>query len=444
MKKIKDLLFILAPLFLFFSCGSDSADNPVFGESDVPRIYIDWQKDMVFSTGDTIRLYPEISPADGATYIWTLGDKVISTEKTLEYEITEFGEFVLRFEVARNGVKNHRMANLVIAKPFVPKTYTKRSVAFLSINGSVSDIQWDEVTHVILTSSVVQQSGAPNFEFENGPNISALITTAHNNGIYVLMDFSGALGSYVSGATVYGSYDFYNAAISPTVRQDLINEMLRFVNTNGFDGINIYMDKASETGVFDNPAALREFYEELAAQAPETTDRGDFLLTMSMVAGGTRSALDEVVTVPEYDWINILAFGGEDLIPGPHASFWMFTDNIDYWTGKGIGKEKINPVAPAFGLRYFGDISEYTWGNLWQFTEYRGYRAICDEYPNAHETNNINVDNGLFYDGLNEVKAKAEYIVSQDYGGMGLWSVENDSKDAAKSLMKQINASLGN
>jgi GH18 family chitinase len=60
------------------------------------------------------------------------------------------------------------------------------------------------------------------------------------------------------------------------------------------------------------------------------------------------------------------------------------------------------------------------------------------------ENNNIKtveVDK-IYYDGLRDIIRKAELVKTQDLGGMGLWSLENDSRDPAKSLLRQIKESL--
>ena len=220
--------------------------------------------------------------------------------------------------------------------------------------------------------------------------------------------------------------------------------MLDYATATGFDGINIYMDKETVNGVYANPAALADFYSELVEAAPEDTDRGEFFLSMSAVSGWTKGALIPVVNTPGYDWINILSYGAESIPPAPHSPYSLFVSDAAFWVDQGVPKEKLIMAAPAFGLRYFGNMADYTWGNLWSFTEYRGYRAICNEYPSAPSTNVINVDNGIYYDGVNDVKEKAEHIVSENYAGMALWTIDNDNKESSKSLMKQINTSLGN
>ncbi|MDR1671587.1 MAG: glycoside hydrolase family 18 protein, partial [Alistipes sp.] len=192
-----------------------------------------------------------------------------------------------------------------------------------------------------------------------------------------------------------------------------------------------------------NPTARADFFHELAAAVPTETARGKYFLTQSLWTGYGSAQNTPMVTNPRYDWFNILAFAAEDLTPGPHSSIWVTMEpNVSAWIGRGVAASKLVPIAPAFGLRYFGNTADYTWGNLWQFTEYIPYRTLCATYPNAPETNTQPVDNGLWYDGLADVAQKADYAQGQGWGGMGLWSVENDALEPDKSLMHQINVSL--
>jgi len=445
MTKIKNILFAIMALFILQGCTDDSANNPVFADDEMPVIFGTWQSTIAVQYGDTIVFDLQISPSEGASYKWMFDGEIISTEKKLAYKVIEStGEHTLYFEVDRDGIKNSRTATVLVTKPFTAKTYNKKSIAYISVNGSVSDIQWDNITHLVVTSAQIKADGTPDFTLGGTTlNISTLISTAHNYGVYVLLEYSGILSSYVNGAPEYASYNFYNTAINSSTRSTLISSMLNFALENKFDGINIYMDKAAD-GVFANPEELKVFYEELAAAVPELSSVGKFHLTMSVYGGWTRASLSGVVNIERYDWINVLAFGAEDLTPTAHSALWYAASETQSWVDLGVAPEKIVLVAPAFGLRYFGDTSGYTWGNLWEYTEYIGYRTLCNTYPDAPNTNKIEVDNGIYYDGLADVQTKAELVISKNFAGMALWSIENDSKENGKSLIVKINSSLGN
>jgi hypothetical protein len=445
----KFLLYPFIILLAFTACVEEQVSDPTFGPTDMPMIYGDWTENLAFNIGDTIRISVQISPSDGATYKWIYNGVTVSTEKNLEYEVDELGNFTLQFEVDRNGIKNSRIANVLVVKPFEPKTYNKKSVAFITVDGSVADVPWDNITHLIVSSAIVGADGTPDLTFggRTSLDIPTLILTAHNYGVFVLLEFSGAI-TYLNAAHAYGNLDFYHAATGAD-NDALVSNMVQTITNRGFDGINVYMDKADD-GVYADPVTLKTFYEKLgnAMKSIKNNLNGieyDYLLSMSVYGGWTSATLSDMVNILTYDWINVLAFAAEDLMPTAHSAPWYFTDQIAQWINTyAVAPARIVGVAPAFGLRYFGNISDYTWGNLWEYTAYTSYRTICNTYTNAHEVNQQAADNGLFYDGLPAITEKAQYVINNNLAGMGLWSLESDSSDPAKSLMKQINTSLGN
>ncbi len=463
MKTLKYLLLAILPLFFFISCENDDGDNPGFADDEVPRIYIDWQEYMTRNVGDVITFSPQVSPSDGASYKWTLDDKVISTEKDLSYTITEKMIGVLKFTVTRKDTCNSRTTNVLVPKDFVPKTYNKKSVAFLTGNGSIGAVDWENITHLIVSSAVVNADGSLNMSNISGLNLGTLITYAHHYGVFIILEVSGALNSYMNAAPVYGSYTFYNNAVGGNY-QTLANSIVEQAKEYGFDGVNVYMDKANtDNGQFADAAKLREFYAYLANQmkAGKNNLSGndyDYIMSMSVVAGWTRGSLYTATSLTTYDWINVLAFAIEDLDAVPHASQWAAENEIAQWMTTWIGPitaDRLVLGVPAFGLRYTGIPNDYTWANLGNYTQYIPYRSIVSQYADAPTKNQIVlIDNGgdkskavdkIFYDSPLAIKDKAAFAISKDLAGMALWSIENDVKEpASASLIKQMNSSLGN
>jgi hypothetical protein len=360
------------------------------------------------------------------------------------------GTFLLQFEIERNGIKNSRRANVIVVKPFVPKTYNKKSIAYITVDGSMADVPWDDITHLIVSSAVVGADGSPDLTFGGRTtlDIPTLISTAHNYGVFVLLEYSGVI-TYLNAVHAYGRLDFYNAAVAAS-RDALANNLVQTAVDNKFDGINVYMDKTNDAATYGDPTTLKDFYEKLgvALKAVKHTLSDveyDYLLSMSVYGGWTNASLLGMVNIPEYDWINVLAFAAEDLTPGAHSAGWYFTDQINQWLNwYSVAPARIVGAVPAFGLRYFGNPADYTWVNLSQYTEYIPYYTLCATYSNAPEVNQQAVDKGLFYDGFPAIDEKAQYVIDKNLGGMALWSIESDSKDPAKSLMKRINTQLGN
>lgn len=109
-------LFLFVSLILVFaSCKDDSADNPVFGEKEIPYIYSSLPEKISATAGEPMDYTILVSPADGSVDIqWLLDGKVVSTTTKFEYTITEPGIHTLRFEASRNGVDNYREYPLTV------------------------------------------------------------------------------------------------------------------------------------------------------------------------------------------------------------------------------------------------------------------------------------------------------------------------------------------
>ncbi len=453
MKALKYLLFAIIPLFIFSGCENDDADNPVFADNEMPRIFMDWQANLARKLGETLTLSPVVSPSDGATYKWTLDGEVISTDRELNYALNEvLVNAELKFEVTRNNISNSRQAEILVVNDFIPKDFTYKVVGYLTERGSIADVDWENISHLILSSVDVDTNGELDLSVFEGIDTEVLAAFAHHYGVQVLLEISGNI-NYLNAVATYGSWTFYDQAVGAT-QDAFVDKIVALMKEKNLDGINIYMDKAID-GAYVDPTTLKTFYEKVGTKlkSEKNTIDGneyDYLLSMSVYSGWTNAALLGMVNIPTYDWINVLAFAAEDLNPGLHSSVSFATGQANQWLNwYGVARSRIVLATPAFGLRYFGNPANYTWANLGEFTEYMTYASICSKYPDAPSTNTIVVKDGAevdktYYDGLDDIKQKADYIVSNNMGGMALWSLESDSKDASKSLLKKINDSLGN
>lgn len=456
MKTLKYILYIILPIFLLQGCEDHDKNQSFFADDELPRIFMEtWSGTQPVELGGTVKWVPEVSPSDGASYEWTLDGEVITTEKDFEYTANELGEYDLKFEVTRNGVTNSRSAKLLVTKTFVPKKYNKKSIAYIdAYEGDVDNIMWDDITHIVISSALVKEEFDKdgNFirnvdlEFKNSKlNIDNLVALAHNYGVYVLLQLAGTHDA-LNGAPTWGVYDFYNIATDKAKRDDVINQVLNYVTEKKIDGIDIYFDKAHD-GAFASPKLVKEFYEEFAKVVPEKSEIGqDFLLTASVVVGWTRTSNIDLATIDRYDWVSILAFAQEDLTPTPHSSTWSCTDNAEFWTGAGLPAEKVIIGCPAFSLKYDLKGETPTWENLYLFTSYIPYKDLLQTYPDAYNSNSLNVADGIYYDGFSAIEEKAEIVKSEQrkYGGMALWKINFDSTDPNKSLLKKMNSALGN
>ena len=480
MKRLAFLLSVLSLLF-FIGCKDDNADNPEFAPDEMARIFDRWPPFQAYSAGDTIRFTPTISPTEGATYRWTWTkdgvEEVISTDKNLFFIVPNVsGEATLKFETMRGGGKpNSREFSILMMGPFVPKYPTQNKhklVGFLTKDGWIADVNWSAITHLVISSAEVRD-GALYTGALDSMDIPTLVKYAHTYGVYVSLQVSGKI-DYLNTANTYGTWELYTPAVNdPGGLAEKIDEAMK---KYGVDGVDVFMDKNHDFAYYDDPAAVRTFYETLGNKIksePHEIDGNvyDYLLTMTVLSGwskfsslgyGNRGA--QVYNLPQYDWLHLMAFLDEDLVnvPRSHAGVsYVLTQIREYTTELNCGPvdpSRLVVVVPSVGIRYFGIPKDYNWSNLFEYTEYIRYRDIFQRYP-AHTgsipMNNkiVTIDNGgdrnkevdiLNYSGLNEMRSYVEdAIVLYGCAGAGLWSLESDvKKDPSISLLVKLKEAL--
>ncbi|MFA5330378.1 MAG: glycosyl hydrolase family 18 protein [Prolixibacteraceae bacterium] len=444
MKHIISIYIISFLGILIYSGCKQEVTNPEFSPTDVPRILINWQTTLTLRLGDSLKLDPQISPSDGATYKWELNGQEVSTDKSFRWKATEFGEYVLAFTVARNGITNSRTAQIAIqTATFKPKEYTKKVVGFITPGGKIEDIQWDKLTHLVISSVQVGANGVDTILNANDPKnleLQKIIFMAYNYGVYVSLDLTGIITNYTYGGGAYANYDFYNAIADETKRAKLISDVKLFWIHNKFDGLNVYLNNFSEGVAFQDVASVTQFFNDLHDALPDGP-KGKAIYTASVQAGWTASVLSMVATNPNFDWIHVYGFASQDLTPVPSSPVWYFNDANSTWINMGVPAEKIIGGIPAFGRDYnFPTDVTINWGNVDNYASWISYKSILGLDANAPnlDPSQLNIHNGIFYEGFSNVDAKAQIVKDNNYGGLLLWSVENDSSDPSKSLLKRI------
>lgn len=444
MKNITKIYLISILGIMIYSGCKEEATNPEFNSTDVPRILTDWQNILTLKLDDSLKLSPQISPSDGVAYKWTLNGQEVSTDKNFKWKATELGDYELLFTVTRNGITNSRTAQIAIQRgAFKPKVYTKKVVGFITPTGKLEDIQWDKITHLVVSSIQVKANGVDTVLNAADPKnleLQKIIFMAYNYGVYVSLDLTGVVANYTNCGGAYANYDFYNAIANPAKRTKLINDVKLFWVNNKFDGLNVYLNNFSEGVAFKDVPSVTKFFNDLHDALP-AGPKGEAIYTASVQAGWTASVLSMVATNPNFDWVHVYGFASQDLTPVPASPLWLFNEANNVWKGMGVPAEKIIGGIPAFGRDYnFPANTTITWGNVDNYATWISYKSILALNANAPniDPSQLNIHSGIFYEGFSNIDAKAQVVKDSNYAGLLLWSIENDSQDPSKSLLKRI------
>lgn len=434
-------------------CKDDAADNPLFGDDEIPYIYTDMLESANAIAGEETEFKVYVSPADEKTAVkWYLDSEVIGTEATLVYTFPEAGTFRLRIEVTRNGLLNYRNFNLTVTEPAEPeepedpgeaeepeepaKQLNKNVFCYLNAenlnrySGSGRTIPWEKMTHLIITNDAAMDgtvSAASGIISAN----STLIQEGQGKGVKVLISMN--LGNYKT--------QMDNTSNAAT----LAAAAIQAVNSNNLDGVNVVFEgwAESSSGGSDKPenatylAFLKELYQQLRNGMSGKLVTASVKGYSSETYGAQKVYNDDYSLFDNIDYLNVIIwqFAGAWTDACQHASLEHFTTSATIWETTGIDKEKIILGVPAYGIEFTGATKPYTTAPA-----RRVYRDILTTYTDDPANHDELVQNGkyLYYNGKPLVGQKADYVVSNDFGGIVLNELWYDSDEEDTSLLQVI------
>ena len=294
----------------------------------------------------------------------------------------------------------------------------KRIVAYVpnwvDLNTFASAIDYTKLTHINLAFENPRNAeGDLSFSAKN----DVLIAKARTNGVKILVSIGGGAAS--TDKTLCARYDHL---LNQTNRAAFVSKLAKYLSAHGFDGLDVDIE-----GPAINPdygAFIHDLAETLKPQGKLLT------AALSKHYGGDK--------VPEsvfkhLDFVNVMAYDGTGTwspqSPGQHSSFEFATNNITYWVGRGLAKEKA-----VLGVPFYG----YGFGAAFRKRDYP-YKGILDEYPGAEKLDQVG--DTIWYNGIPTIKAKSRYVVEQELGGIMIWSLDYDVS-GERSLLSAIHEAL--
>lgn len=450
MKLIKYILTSVVMCLMAAACSDDDASNPTFADDEIPYIYMDWAGSYVYKVGDVLKFSAQVSPMAGTKCRWLIDGNVVSETTSIEYAIQEAEPFTLRFEAERNGIVNFRTAQVTVAKDFEAKPYRKAVMGVVTTEANAGVVQWDYISHLMVSSlTVTEETGA--LDLPNDASLATLktlVSLAHNNGVYVIIDLSGTV-SYPAGSGVYNETAFNAVAVDPDKRSTLIANLKAFVDEYELDGVNVYINNLNNDagGLLPDKDGLVAFFNELddAFPADREAPYNHFFLTASVPMAWNNYEFYFLGNAKRLDWINLMMFGGTDLSPVQHAPDLQISDNIArFRDAAGIPASKMMVGVGAFGVKY--DIpagTSPTWGNLDSFLSYPVYKDILGMDAGAAGKSELTLGSAtLFYTGLSasdcSVATKAALTIENDANGMFVWTLDYDTQDPNSSITQAM------
>ncbi len=275
-------------------------------------------------------------------------------------------------------------------------------------------IDYAKLTHINLAfENPVNDAGDLSFNKKD----QFLIDAAQAHQVKVLVSIGGGAAS--GNKTLQARYF---KLIAAERRAGFVAKLAEYVVMHGLDGLDVDIEGPS----------INKDYGAFVAELAKTLKAKEKLLTAALSKGyGGKSVPD--AALGQFDFVNIMAYDGAGYwnpnAPGQHSSMAYAKENVAYWVGRGLAKEKA-----VLGVPFYG----YGFGEAFRKRDY-SYAAIVAAYPGAENADQAG--NTIWYNGIPTIKAKAKYVVDEGLGGVMIWSLDYDVK-GDKSLLSAIHETL--
>ncbi len=248
-------------------------------------------------------------------------------------------------------------------------------------------IPYDKLTHINY-SFLIPNADGTFATLNNAWKLEAIVESAHSQNVRV----SVAVGGWGWDS------QFEQMASSPESRTSFVKNLKDIVDQYQLDGVDIDWEYPDPGDSAQNYLALMQ---ELRAALPNK------LISTAVISSGDETGLgipDEIFAIVDY--VNVMTYDGNI-----HASMEEFEEGINYWSARGLPKEKMNIGAP-----FYTRPSEISFSKLVQFDS---AAAQVDSFEYNGTLQN--------YNGIPTVQTKTR-LAMEKTGGIMFWALDHDAQ----------------
>ncbi|XP_069676821.1 chitotriosidase-1-like [Periplaneta americana] len=294
-------------------------------------------------------------------------------------------------------------------------------------------------------------------------NIKKFVTLAKNGGVKALV----GIGGWNEGSVKYSLM-----AASAAGRETFADSAVAFIQKFGFDGLELDWEYPASNG---GGASDKANYVLLLQTLSEKFAENNLILSVAVSASAeVAEAAYEFVDVAKFaDHIILFSYDYHSFYDGVTAVSSPLTGddklNVNYsvhqWLDAGVPSNKIVIGVPLYGRTYhLADPSKHGLGaavtgpgTAGQFTQEAGLLTYL-EYCTSATWTVVQSDDPLYtyayhdsewisYDDPQTIEGKAQYVISNELGGMMVFSLESDDFGGncgpAYPLLNAVNTGLG-
>ncbi|MCK5149051.1 T9SS type A sorting domain-containing protein [bacterium] len=278
-------------------------------------------------------------------------------------------------------------------------------------------------------------------------NYPALISSAHDAGVKVLLSLGGA----GNGA------NFSIVAVDSTLRSTFIQNLLDFILSRGYDGVDLDWEHPATLNQRDDLTRLVIDMRNLfAANAPE------LLITMAVPSTDWFGRwYDFNALEPHIDWFGCMTydfFGSWVQRAGYNSPLYSPQTNnngsvqfgVMYLNGRGIAKDKILAGIPFYGKMcnagdynqsYSGAVTDLLYNEIIPKLA-QGWSYHWDDVAKVPYLLNSSNTGFITYDDTVSVRHKCMFARSESLAGVMIWALGQDKINGNMNLLEIVGQTM--
>jgi GH18 family chitinase len=258
-------------------------------------------------------------------------------------------------------------------------------------SSAFSKLDWGALTHVNYFAVTASDTGALTTTNVTAAALNNVVSTAHAAGVTV-------------GITI-GPHSFSTLAASATARQAFANNIVNYALQYNLDCIDI--DWEPPAG--NNNANYANLINDLHTLASPQK------IMITAAVNPLTNEIPAATVNAKMNWLNLMCY---HFTSSNHSTYTQSVNAMLDWTNFGVQKNKLVMGVPFYGLQgptYSDPAKIYS-------TIMSEALAANGEFPSPE----IDFVSPFYFNGVETIRKKSQYVLDNGYGGMMIWEVGQD------------------
>jgi GH18 family chitinase len=262
---------------------------------------------------------------------------------------------------------------------------------------SFAKVDLSALTHLNYFALGINDDGSLTFTNTNAAHLDTVVAASHAAGVGV--------------SITVGPDSFSVLAASATARAACASNVVAYALAHNLDGIDIDWEPPAGNNNANYTNLINDLYTQAHPQH----------MVITAAVNPWTNEIPAATVNSKMDWLNVMCYSFS------YANHTTYADTISGmvdWKNFGVTKNKLVMGIPFYGKQ----------GTSWSDDTSITYTALSSDYlanHGAYPAPDLDLADGWYFNGIETIRKKMQYVVDNAYGGAMIWEVGQDHWNAS-------------